>query len=239
MSWVKPVIAAAACAVALATSGAALASIVVASNGPSAAQFPAGKKLDDSQNVTLKAGDSITILDERGTRVLRGAGTFKIGDAAGQNRSSTFAALTRQRGSQRVRTGAVRRPGADEKLMSPNLWFVDLSQSGTHCVVAGTPVSVWRADTTKAASYLVTSTSGAASTLSFEAESMVASWDAGKTPIAGGASYTITAQSGEPVASVSFVELPSQPANPEDTAEALIAKGCTGQLELLSASLAT
>lgn len=239
MSWGRPMVATATCAVALATASATLAGIVVASSGPSAGQFPAGKKVDASQSITLKAGDSVTILDERGTRVLRGAGTFKLDQMVGQNRSSTFAALTHQRGSQRVRTGAVRRPGTNEKPMSPNLWFVDLSQSGTHCVVAGNPVSVWRADAAKAASYRVTSASGATSTLSFDADSMVAAWDGENAPVTDGASYTVSTQSGEQVARLAFVELPSQPAGPEDTAAALIAKGCSGQLELLSASLAT
>lgn len=239
MSWVRSTLATGICAVTLTVSGAALATIVVASSGPSATQFPAGKKLDDSQSITLKAGDSVTVLDERGTRVLRGAGTFKVSDSAVQNRSSTFAALTRQRGSQRVRTGAVRNAGPGGNLMSPNLWFVDLSQSGTHCVVAGTPLSVWRADAEKAASYRVDGASGASSTVSFDAGSMVATWDAGKSPVTDGTTYTITTQAGQPQARVGFAVLPSQPGNPEDTAAALIEKGCSAQLELLSASLET
>lgn len=239
MFWVRSTMAAAACAVALAGSGAAAAGIVVASSGPSAKQFPAGRKLDDSQSITLQAGDSVTVLDARGTRVLRGAGTFKTGDAAGQDRSSTFAALTRQRGSQRVRTGAVRSAGPDGKLMSPNLWFVDLSQSGTVCVIEGNPVHAWRADAAKAATYRVTATGGAASTLSFDKDSMVATWDAAAAPIRDGATFTVTAETGQPARRFSFAVLPSPPASPEDTAAALIGKGCSAQLELLSASLAT
>lgn len=234
MSWVRATVAAACCAAATAMSGAALAGIVVASSGPSAAQFPAGKKLDDNQSITLQAGDTVTILDQRGTRVLRGAGTFKVGDTAAQNRSSTFAALTRQRGSQRVRTGAVRNVSADGKLMSPNLWFVDLSKSGTHCLVTGTPVRAWRADAEKAGSYRITGAGTADAALSFDAGSMVASWDA---PVTEGVTYTIAAPSGAPVARYGFVLLASQPGNAEDMAAALIEKGCSVQLELLSASL--
>jgi hypothetical protein len=239
MSWVKPAVTAAACAIALASSGAALAAIVVASSGPSAKQFPAGKKLDDNQAITLQAGDSVTVLDARGTRVLRVAGTFNPSDTAGQNRSSTFAALTRQRGSQRVRTGAVRNAGPDGKLMSPNLWFLDLSNSGTTCVIDGNPVHVWRADAAKAATYRVATASGATSTLSFDAGSMVAAWDAAATPISDGSTFTVTTEAGQPLGRYGFVVLPSQPASPEDTATALIEKGCSAQLELLSASLAT
>lgn len=239
MSWVKPGVMAATCAFALASSGAALAAIVVASSGPSAKQFPAGKKLDDNQTVILQAGDSVTVLDARGTRVLRGAGTFKASDVAGQNRSSTFAALTRQRGSQRVRTGAVRNAGPDGKLMSPNLWFVDLSKSGTICVIDGSPVHAWRADAAKPATYRVANTAGATSTLSFDAASMVATWNGTTTPVADGSTFTVTTEAGQPLGRYGFVVLSSQPASPEETAAALIEKGCSAQLELLSASLAT
>ncbi|MET0588732.1 MAG: hypothetical protein ABWZ75_09435 [Novosphingobium sp.] len=239
MTWVKPAMIVATCAIALASSGAALAAIVVASTGPSAKQFPAGKKLDDNQTIILQAGDSVTVLDPRGTRVLRGAGTFKASDTAGQNRSSTFTALTRQRGSQRVRTGAVRNAGPDGKLMSPNLWFVDLSKSGTICVVGGSPVHVWRPEAAKAANYRVANTAGATSTLSFDAGSMVAPWNATATPISDGSTFTVTTEAGQPLGRYGFVVLPSQPATPEDTAAALIEKGCAAQLELLSASLAT
>ena len=239
MSWLKPAVMAATCAISLASSGAAIAAIVVASSGPSAKQFPTGKKLDDSQTIILQAGDTVTVLDARGTRVLRGAGTFKASEAAGQNRSSTFTALTRQRGSQRVRTGAVRNAGPDGKLMSPNLWFVDLSKSGTICVIEGNPVHAWRPDAAKAATYRVANTAGATSTLSFDAGSMVASWNTAATPISDGSAFTVTTEAGQPLGRYGFVVLPSQPATPEDTAAVLIEKGCSAQLELLSASLAT
>lgn len=238
ISWVKPIIATAACAIALGTSAISVAAIVVASSGPSAAQFPAGKKIDDNQSITLRAGDTITVLDQRGTRVLRGAGTFKPGDAAGANRSSTFAALTRQRGSQRVRTGAVRNAGPAGPVMSPNLWFVDLSKPGTTCVVEGTPIRLWRADDTKPASYKVSTAGGAASTVSFDAGSMVAAWDSSKTPVSDSASYTIATDTGAALDRFTFVVLPVQPGNPEDMASTLIEKGCSAQVELLAASLA-
>lgn len=235
--WVKSMSATAAGAIALGTSGAALAAIVVASSGPSAAQFPAGKKVDDNQSITLRAGDSITILDQRGTRVLRGAGTFKPAEAGGANQSSTFAALTRQRGSQRVRTGAVRNAGPAGAVMSPNLWFVDLSRPGTKCVVEGTPIRLWRADDAKAARYTISAAGGVTSTVVFDAGSMVAAWDADKTPIAAGTNFAIASDAGQALGRFGFVTLPAQPANPEEMASALIENGCSAQVELLAASL--
>ena len=87
---------------------AAQAAIVVSSSGPSAGAYPVGKKLPDTGTITLRPGDTVTVLDSKGTRVLRGAGTFAIGAPSGGSASSTFAVLTMQRSAQRVRTGAVR-----------------------------------------------------------------------------------------------------------------------------------
>lgn len=236
-SWVKSIVMTAASAIALGASGTVLAAIVVASSGPSAAQFPAGKKIDNNQSITLRAGDSVTILDRQGTRVLRGAGSFKPADAGGANRSSTFAALTRQRGSQRVRTGAVRNAGPAGAVMSPNLWFVDLSKPGTKCVVEGTPVRLWRADDAKPATYRVLAADGAASSVSFDAGSMIGNWDSTATPVADGTTFTIATDNGPALGRFGFSVLPTQPDNPEDLASTLIEKGCSAQVELLAASL--
>ena len=53
---------------------------------------------------------------------------------------STFAVLTMQRSAQRVRTGAVRAGKGVVQPASPNLWFVDVANSGKRCLVAGQPV---------------------------------------------------------------------------------------------------
>lgn len=224
--------------IACAAAPAAMAAIVVASSGPSAAQYPAGKKLDDNAQVTLRAGDTLTILDARGTRVLRGAGTFSVAPpAAGADRSATFAALTRQRASQRVRTGAVRDPVAPVKVMSPNLWYVDVSQGGTRCLVDPAGVRLWRADASAAAAYRIAGAGNASATVNFAAASMVAAWDAA-LPVSDGASYAIGRAGSPQSVTISFALLPEMPASPEDMARVLIEKGCTTQLDLLSQSLA-
>ena len=134
MSWIKSgSIAVALCALAL--PGMAAAGIVVASSGPSARQYPVGKKIDDGAAITLQTGDSVTVLDQRGTRVLRGPGTMALGKGASPATSSVFAALTRQRSTARVRTGAVRNGPGSGPVRSPNLWYVDLAASGPVCVV--------------------------------------------------------------------------------------------------------
>ena len=50
----------------------AQAGVVVKSSGPSAATYPVGRKLSDSSTITLRAGDSVTVLTDSGTRVITG-----------------------------------------------------------------------------------------------------------------------------------------------------------------------
>lgn len=229
----------------LALPGSAMAGIVIASSGPSAASFPPGKKLSDDAKITLQAADSVTILDAKGTRVLRGAGTFTVGAPGTFNRSVTFAALTRQRSAERVRTGAVRGPHGTP--ISPNLWYVDLSHSGTFCIVDPKMIRVWRPEKDGNASYRVTSADGTATTtLAFSDGVTVAPWDVSAVPVAEGSTFTITGKgtakdAGKDAAStstVTFAMLPDQDYAPEDLATALMAKGCSGQVDLLATSLA-
>src|SRR5262245_8803700 len=91
-------------ALALAVPGAALAGGVVSASGPSAGNFPVGKRIGDTERIVLRAGDTLTVLDGKGTRVLRGAGNYTLSQQAGPSRRSTFAVLTEQRSAARVRT---------------------------------------------------------------------------------------------------------------------------------------
>src|SRR5690606_12885977 len=118
------------CAAALAlTPGAALAGVVVSVSGPSASSYPVGRKLGDDDRIVLRAGDTLTVLDGSGTRVLRGAGTYSLGQTSGTKASSTFAILTERRSARRARTGAVRAGDLDTPVRSPNLWYVDVGAS--------------------------------------------------------------------------------------------------------------
>ncbi len=232
--------AAAVAALTLGVPGLAQAAIVVASSGPSAAAFQVGRKLPDNASVTLRTGDTVTILDSHGTRVLRGGGTFAIAPgAAAPDKGSTFAALTMQRAASRVRTGAVRAGLGSQPPASPNLWFVDLTKSGRRCVVAGQPVRLWRLATDKAAAFTVApaATAKPGFTVSFPVGAMVAPWDTAALPLSDGGMYSV-AQANEPVAKLEFAVLPSQPADPEALAAALVEKGCMTQLDLLSTTLA-
>ena len=85
----------AACTAALivGTAQAAAAVLVVRSSGPSAKIYKTGKALPDNSKITLKANDTVTLLDSRGTRTLRGPGTFDVSASAGGS-TSAIAALS-------------------------------------------------------------------------------------------------------------------------------------------------
>src|SRR6187397_1113990 len=114
---------------------AAWAGVVVSASGPSAGSFPVGKSIGNSDRIVLRAGDTLTVLDGNGTRVLRGAGTYSLDQQAGPSKRSTFAVLTERRTASRVRTGAVR--GDDvAPVHAPNLWYVDVGHPGTVCIAS-------------------------------------------------------------------------------------------------------
>ena len=229
--------------VALATAGlaasAAQAGVVIASSGPSAAQFPKGKKLADTDRITLKAGDSVTILDAAGTRVLKGAGTHRVG-ARGEDKRSTFAVLTRQRAARQARTGAVRAGEGSGPILAPNLWYVDVSKSGKFCVADPAGVQLWRPGTEGNATYeIATPSSPTHMHVVFDEGATTAAWNAEQMPLADGASYAITGPGGSPKSNVTFTMLEAAPDDPENLAATLMDKGCEAQLDLLAAAMMT
>lgn len=217
----------------------AQAGVVVAVSGPSAKTYPVGRKIGDTDKIVLQAGDTLTVLDAKGTRVLRGAGTFTLSAKAGADRSGAFALLTRQRSAQRMRTGAVRDIG-DGPVTRPNLWYVDVRQSGTMCVADPAEVRLWRPVTTGEQLYAIGLGSGAnvTSKANFGDGDMLTVWDLSQAPITDGAKYVIAGGEGKPN-EITFRVLGEVPATPEALASRLIELGCTAQLEVLSSAMAS
>lgn len=221
---------------ALALPGAAMAGVVVKSTGPSASRYPVGSKVDDNATITLKAGDVITVLTAQGTRVIKGAGTFRIGDRP-QVAADRFASLTRKRAATRVRTGAVRGE-AEGNPTNPSLWYVDVTRSGTVCLYDLATVRLWRPGAPDTITYrMFNRENGASVDVTFDETVTVAALDPARLPIVEGAPYSITGPDNTTSAQVSFVLLEGEFDAPDALGEALIAKGCTVQLELLAAGL--
>lgn len=221
-------------------------SLVVRSTGPSAAQYPAGKKIAASGEITLKRGDRITVLDKGKTRVLTGPGTFSLSRTTSasktSNRVASFVATGPRR---RARTGAVRGVPSEgeanaENLAarSPNLWYVDVSRGGNHCLVKSEAVLLWRPEIVSDDDMKLSASSGGQAQIAWRRGSMLRRWPSDEVLVKNGATYALaSAQGGAPV-KVAVKLLPQEPADLDATAEALLANGCTNQLDLLVDMLA-
>lgn len=210
---------------------AAEAGTVVASSGPSAETYPVGTQIGDTQRISLRAGDSLTVLDGGRTRVLEGPGSYILaqrGRSTGGN--ADLARLTqRQRGQARVASSRGAEGG--EEATNPNIWFVDVAASGTVCLASTERLNLWRADDTEEAVYTI-SPAGAPDdgvTVTFPAEEMLARWDSA-LQLRDGHAYTIAGSGDGEATQVTFSLLDEAPEDVEQMAQAFIARGCTIQL---------
>lgn len=227
-------------AIAVATYGsvpmAASAGVVVASSGPSAGDFPVGKKLGGSERIVLRSGDTLTVLDGNGTRVLRGAGTYSLDQRAGPSQRTAFAALTERRSARRVTTGAVRAEDEGSPSKPPSLWYVDVARAGKFCLGADERVRLWRSTIEGDATYSLRAASGDRHTVTFADGEMLAPWDTKVLPVADDAVFGLSGPEGGEERELRFALLDTIAEEPEALADQLIENGCTGQLELLSAA---
>lgn len=221
------------CAMALAVAAPAAAeTIVVRASGPSASSYSPGKKLPDGGAITLKAGDVLTLLDGRGTRTLKGPGTFGTSVAAGASGGASYASFLGNRNTARARTGAVRSGAAVVAPRSPNLWYVDMTKAGAACIVDAANVKLWRPAATEAAQLDIAGAAGKAS-VEFAAGQAVAGWPAASLPVTEGASYTLSGAGLSKPVKLSFTLLDPGADGLEGTASTLIARKCEAQLDLL------
>ena len=127
----------------IAGAGSAMADVLVLrAAGPSARSFPPGRRLPDNARLVLKTNDELIVLDGRGTRTIRGPGTFIAGVASNAPAQLASAAAANGR---RARIGAVR--GIETGPLRPTtIWHVDVSKSSNVCVPPPNKVALWRAD---------------------------------------------------------------------------------------------
>lgn len=213
---------------------AAAETMVVRATGPSAATYRPGSKLADGGSLVLKAGDVVTLLDARGTRTLRGPGSFHGAAAASAAPANgvMLSALLDTKRVRRARTGAVR-GGVGEAPATPprrpNLWMVDISQSGTLCIADPAAVRLWRVDAARPATVRI-SGEGVQATASFGTGESVAAWPVA-APVRDGAAYRLT--DGSRAVDVRFALLDPASSGLDGMASGLIAHQCTAQLDLL------
>jgi hypothetical protein len=238
LSWTKtPLMSCAAAIAFLATAGVAAETIVVRSSGPSARAYPPGKSLPDSAKVALKAGDSVTILDGRGTRVLKGPGTFST--TAATATSTSINQVLRNTGARQVRTGAVRGVGSASAARPPSVWLVDATKSGTVCYAGTEAVSLWMPGQADAATVTVTRVAdGKSVPLALRPGQTIKVWPAEELPVADGSEFRISGAGMASPVTLRFAALGPNPQGLESTASALITKGCNAQLDLLIETVA-
>jgi hypothetical protein len=232
LSWTKAFALPLVAALGLSISGAALAeTIVVKSAGPSARAWPPGKSIPDNSKLSLKEGDSITILDGRGTRVLKGPGTFAT--SASTATGSSFTSLLKNTGTRVGRTGAVRGVGGSAEAKPSNVWLVDATKSGTVCVTSGDGVSVWMPASASGSTLTFTRVSdGKSATVTMGALQATKAWPV-DLPVANGEQYRVSWAGLATPVTLKIAMLGPNPQGLEDTAAAFIKAGCNAQLDLL------
>lgn len=242
MSWID-VARGAICAAALAYGGVAVAeTLVVRSSGPSARSFPPGKAIPDSARIVLKANDQVVVLDGRGTRTLKGPGSFSPTASAAPpaETRTTLASLVNQRSERRARIGAVRGgvPSiAPDNGKNPNIWYVDVERNSSFCVADPAAVTLWRADAGAATEMTLAGADGKSEKTMWLKGQSAKPWPAA-LPIANGAEYRISWPGAAAPTVLKFAVLGTNPQGLEDTAAALIKNGCQAQLDLLIETVA-
>lgn len=223
-------------------------SIVVRSTGPSATTHPKGQRLSRGVLLMLRAGDIVTILDQVGTRVLRGPGTFRL-DGAVVRDNGVITRLSRSLGDPATfrstsRAGAVRGPGNPGTMATPlpdTIWLADVDAGGSVCVPKGSRAYLWRSSTGSARSgSLGTTDDRVKLNVQWSAQSRGTAWPIGALPLVDGSAYRFTGE-GPLSKVVEFRIVALDPAAlPVDAAglgAVLLEKGCTAQFDWLASSL--
>lgn len=211
------------------------ATMVVRASGPVAAEYPPGKSLADSARIRLGATDSVTLLDAKGTRTLKGPGVFSplsAPNAVASGTGSTLAALVTTGGEKRARIGAVRGAVFGNPMQSPNLWYANVGKSATVCVADPAALTMWRPGGSDAAEARI-SGAGRSETVQWIKGQTIRAWPA-TLPVADGRIYTVGWQDGT-TTMLRFAVVGAQAAagGLQDMATTLIRHGCQAQLDQL------
>jgi len=214
--------------------------LVVRSAGPSAKSYPAGRSIPDGSKITLKAGDTLVLLDGRGTRTLSGPGSFNATATAtaAASTGTTLSALVSGGGERRARIGAVRSVRADTGPASnPNVWYVDISRSSNMCVADPSTVTIWRPDAATPATVTVTRSDGATGKIELAAGQPAEMWPA-SLPVTDGSQFKLSWAGAKAPTALKFIVV--KPSSPDltDLAQSLIKAGCNAQLDMLIKTVA-
>jgi hypothetical protein len=212
---------AAAIAIAVSSTAATAAVVVVRSLGPSSKAYPPGKTLPEGAKINLQGGDVVTVLGPSSAKTLRGPGSFDAKEVA-------LASAAGQRG----RFGALR---STEVAHSPSIWDVDVSQSGRFCVANPAKLQLWRPESDGAGKVTISSADGKNQPLSWAAGKALAAWPSA-LPLTSGARYQLEGGDAGDKNNVELIIVTAAPNDLVGAAQVLIANGCQNQLDLLVSS---
>lgn len=236
MRWTKMVWKMSAVGVAALVAGTAVAgTIVIRADGPSKGAFTPGKAL--TGNVILRAGDTLVVLDSRGTRTLTGPANIDINAARTASVApSALNSLIRNAGARQVRTGAVR-GGNVVQASNPNIWYVDTTRGGTVCLQDASGATLWRKSMDAPATLMLTRTADRkAVSLNFAVGQSVRPWPVAELPLATSTEYRLSGPGIVKPVAIRFETVGNPGTTPDAIAAALIAKGCSQQVDMIVAA---
>jgi hypothetical protein len=226
------------------SSEAAAQAVVVRSTGPSAVDYPKGKRLAANSQIVLKAGDVVTVLDKAGTRVLKGAGSFTLDNAVNRDRSAAALLARSLSNPASVRAGAVRGAGdtSGENVMPVSIWLADVVEGGNVCVPRGSDIYLWRSDSkVRSFTWLTESAGGEMVRMQWPPRTVGIAWP--KTMLAPqeGRTYRIYDETAPDKAAefrIVMLEPEAVPADAASLGTLLLDNGCKAQFDWLAATLA-
>lgn len=189
--------------------------IVVRSSGPSAKAYPVGKQLAAGAQVSLRAGDMLTVLGPTKAMVLQGPGSFKVAAAADSD------PFNRSRFSARRGPPLPRGP-----------WAIDVEQTGPVCAGAKQPISLWRSESEQESSVTIAGATGKPVTVKWPAGKESLSWPSA-LPLKDGLTYRIKVTGRATPTQWKIASLSSLAMDRLATAEVLLSRGCQAQVDLL------
>jgi len=217
----------------LMTSVANAETIIVRSTGPSAKLYPPGKSVSTTTKLALKDGDIITLLSSTGTNIIKGPGLFS---ASGSTTlaGSALARLVSTTGARQIRTGATRGSGGTGAPHSPNLWYVNVTKSGSVCVPDPANAMVWRPAADAAGALIIVRVSdGKSVNIAFHEGQNVRSWPVAALPLTAGSQYRLSGNGLTKPTVIKVMIMPAEHAL-DQLASTLIKNGCDAQVSVLA-----
>ena len=110
------------------------------------AGISSGQIIDGAKALDIGAGKSVTVITESG-KVKKLDGPFSgppTGSAAAGGGPGVVASLSRLIEGKAGGSATLGVMRSTKRSEPPGVWDIDAFRSGTHCVVAGSPVRLWR-----------------------------------------------------------------------------------------------